>query len=401
VTHGPRLRTRLALLYGVLFLAVSAILLAVADLPVLRFHETSRARTQGLSLNDHASVRAGSNLHQVLGYSAVVLVAAAVLAAAAGWLVADRALRPLRAITKSARATSASNLRQRLSVAASYEEFTELGETLEDLYRRLEASFESQRRFVANASHELRTPLAAERTLLQVTLADPDASPQTLRSACEELLALGAHQERLIDALLTLASCQQEIDRWELVDLAAVTRDVVAGRSEQAARRGVKVCAALGPAVAPGDPRLVAILVSNLVDNALRHNAPGGIAEVRTYVSSGPGGPGGLGGAGGPRGGSAAISVANTGPVIPPADVGRLFEPFQQLGADRVRRDGGHGLGLAIVEAIAAAHAAALTALARPGGGLEITVAFDRADARDTPGTGRGRSVARQPPQLG
>jgi signal transduction histidine kinase len=392
-----RLRTRLALLYGGLFLAASAALLAVAGLPLLRFRNTSRVGAGSLSLNGHGSVQAGSNLYQLLGYSAAALAAAAVLAAAAGWLIADRALRPLRAITRSARATSAGNLRQRLSPDASYEEFTELGETLDDLYRRLEASFESQRRFVANASHELRTPLAAERTLLQVTLADPDASPQTLRSACEELLELGIQQERLIDALLTLASSQQGIIRWEPVDLAAVTGDVVAARCEQAARHGVNVDAALGPAVIPGDSRLVAILVSNLVDNALRHNVPGGMAEVRTFMTAGPGG---LGGPGGSRGGSAAISVANTGPVIPATGVGRLFEPFRQLGADRVRRGGGHGLGLAIVEAIASAHAAALTARPRPGGGLEITVAFDRGDAEEIPG--KGRSAAGQPPpQLG
>ena len=233
----------------------------------------------------------------------------------------------------------------------------------------LEASFESQRRFVANASHELRTPLAAERTLLQVALADPGATAETLRSACEQLLSLGAQQERLIDALLTLASSQQGIERWEPVDIAAITGNVLAARGEEAMRRGIRIDAAVGPAAAPGDPRLVESMVANLADNALRHNVTGGSVEVGTSMTAG----------------LASLWVANTGPVIPAAEVDRLFQPFQQLGADRVSRDGdggdgggGHGLGLAIVRAIAIAHGAVLTARARPGGGMEIKVDFDR-----------------------
>jgi signal transduction histidine kinase len=362
-----RLRTRLALFYGGLFLAAGAVLLTLADLPAVQIEKTSPVGA------GQAHVHSVSNLHQVLGYSGIALAAAALLAAALGWLAADRALRPLRTITRSARAISASNLHERLSLNASYAEFTELGETLDDLYGRLEASFESQRRFVANASHELRTPLAAERTLIQVTLADPGATAQTLRSACEQLLILGDQQERLIDALLTLASSQQGIDRWELVDISAITASVVAGRAEEAARRGINIHAALGPAVALGDPRLVQSMVANLVDNALRHNVTGGSAEVGTCMTAR----------------LATVSVANTGPVIPAAEIDRLFQPFQQLGADRVGRghddrdgrdgcDGGHGLGLAIVRAIAIAHGAALTARARPGGGLAIEVGFDR-----------------------
>jgi len=290
--------------------------------------------------------------------------AAAVLAAALGWLAADRALRPLRTITRSARAISASNLHERLGLNASYDEFTELGETLDGLFGRLEASFESQRQFVANASHELRTPLAAERTLLQVTLADPGATAETLRSACEQLLSLGAQQERLIDALLTLASSQRGIERWEPVDIAAITANVLAARGEEMARRGIRVDAAVGPAVAPGDPRLMESMVANLADNALRYNVTGGIVEIGTSMTAG----------------SASLWIANTGPVIPAAEIGRLFQPFQQLGADRIGRDGdgGYGLGLAIVQAIAIAHGASLSARARPGGGLEIRVDFDR-----------------------
>jgi signal transduction histidine kinase len=353
-----RLRTRLALFYGGVFLVASAVLLAVAFLPAVRISRTSRVGA------GDADAHAASNLHQVLGYSGIALAAAAVLAAALGWLAADRALRPLRTITRSARAISASNLHERLGLNASYDEFTELGETLDGLFGRLEASFESQRQFVANASHELRTPLAAERTLLQVTLADPGATAETLRSACEQLLGLGAQQERLIDALLTLASSQRGIERWEPVDIAAITANVLAARGEETARRGIRVDAAVGPAIAPGDPRLMESMVANLADNALRYNVTGGIVEIGTSMTAG----------------SASLWIANTGPVIPAAEIGRLFQPFQQLGADRIGRDGdgGYGLGLAIVQAIAIAHGASLSARARPGGGLEIRVDFDR-----------------------
>ena len=126
----------------------------------------------------------------------------------------------------------------------------------------------------------------------------------------------------------------------------------------------VKIDARLDPAPAEGDPRLAESLVANLVGNALRHNVPGGWASIETSTV----------------GGRAVLRVSNSGPVIPPAEVDRLFQPFQRLGDERVgvRRagDGGLGLGLAIVRAIAVAHGAELTVHARPEGGLDITVIF-------------------------
>lgn len=245
-------------------------------------------------------------------------------------------------------------------MAASYEEFTELRETLDDLFARLEASFESQRHFVANASHELRTPLAAERTLLQVTLSDPDASVDTLRSTCEELLALGRQQERLLDALLTLASSQRGVDRWEAFDLADLTRTVVQARRAEAERRRIDVDVTLTSAPTTGDPSLAAILIANLLDNALRHNEEDGNITINAATSAT----------------AAVISVTNTGPVVPVGEVDRLFQPFQRLGAERTRHTGGYGLGLAIVDAVATAHGATVAAHARPEGGLSIDVRF-------------------------
>jgi signal transduction histidine kinase len=213
---------------------------------------------------------------------------------------------------------------------------------------------------VANASHELRTPLTGQRTLLQVALADESATSEDLRSACEEALQLGEQQERLIDALLTLATSERGVERWESFDLGHVTNGVLVGRRQEAERRGINIVANIVAAPALGDPRLVESLVTNLVENALRHNMTGGRVEISTI--SGPE--------------RATLSVINTGPVVPPDDVERFFQPFQQFGSERAHHTDGHGLGLAIVRAIAHAHAAKVTARARPEGGLEIQVSF-------------------------
>ena len=357
MTGSRHLRARLALLYAGLLLGSGLVLLVIADLPLTETGRVQRAHSPGAS---PAPVRSVSNLPEVLHYSAVALAVLAVVSLALGWLVASRALRPLRVITAAARAVSASSLDERLSLHGSYAEFHELGDTMNGLFARLEAAFESQRHFVANASHELRTPLAAERTVLQVALADPDASAESLRAACRQVLDLGEQQERLINALLDLAVSQRGLRDREPFDLAEVTARVVDARRAEAERQGVRVETSLGPAAAAGDPALAEGLVANRVENAIRNNMAGGHARVVT----------------GADGGLTRLSVANSGPAIPPGEVGRLLEPFQQLGGERIRHDGGHGLGLAIVAAVASAHDAGLTVLARPEGGLEITVTF-------------------------
>ena len=352
------LRMHLALIYAGFFFAAGVAVLVV---PILTIRgSTPAGATASIIAQENADTRA-----QVIRAVATlaVLVAASL---AVGWLIAGRFLRPLRTITATARDISASNLNRRLSLGGRKDEFTELGETLDGLFGRLEASFESQRHFVANASHELRTPLTAERTLLQVALADPDASAETLRSTCRQLLALGYQQERLIDALLTLASSERGVARWDPFDLADVAGKAILGRSQEAERLAIGIDATLAAAPATGDPSLVDSLVANLVDNAIRHNRDGGRVEISTAKT----------------GGLAILTVSNTGTLIPPGEVDRLFEPFQRLGTERIRQasgpGGGHGLGLglAIVHAIACAHGATLTAQARPEGGLDIKVSF-------------------------
>jgi signal transduction histidine kinase len=299
---------------------------------------------------------------QLLIVSAAVLAVIAVAAFAIGRLIADRVLRPLSTITAAARRISASSLDERLALPGPDDELKELADTLDSLFARLEASFGAQRRFAANASHELRTPLTRERTLLQVTLADPAATTGTWQAVSQELLASNAEQERLIEALLALASSEAALGQRDPVDLAAVTTEALAAASPAISRQGLRVQAAIQPAALDGDPLMVQQLAANLIDNAARHNIPGGDIQVTTTTSHA----------------GAVLSVANSGPVIPPAEVGRLFQPFQRLGTRAARRDGGHGLGLSIVRAIAAAHAATVTAQPRPGGGLSIDVTFPR-----------------------
>ncbi|MET7402735.1 HAMP domain-containing sensor histidine kinase [Dactylosporangium sp. NPDC005572] len=347
----PRLRTRLALLHAGLAFACGALLLAFVNVPLL----TARQTTTRPPAGQPVAVQSTSNLAEMLQYSAVALVLIAGLSIPLGWLIAGRALRPLRVITAAARTTSADSLATRLRVPAAYQEFTDLADTLDGLLHRLDRSFTAQRQFIANASHELRTPLTVQRTLLQLTIADPDATADTLRSTCHELLDLGQQQEHLIDALLTLAGGYQPIARWERFDLADLTCKALQDHRPEAERRGIEVRTALTPAPVTGDPRLAAILVTNLVDNAVRHNVPGGTVEITTTA------PGRL-------------TVSNTGPRIPQTETSRLFEPFQRLGTDRTDQTDGHGLGLAIVAAIATAHHARLTAQPRPEGGLHITV---------------------------
>jgi signal transduction histidine kinase len=284
----------------------------------------------------------------------------AVFSLALGWLIAGRFVRPLRAIITTARDISASNLHRRLGLRGRGDEFSELGETLDDLFARLEASFESQRHFIANASHELRTPLSAGRALLQVAIADPDPSIETFRATCEELVELGDQQERLVAALLTLANSQRGLVHPEPLDLAEITRKVILARRPDAERRGVRLITALAAAPATGDPNLAESLITNLVDNAIRHNLPGGQAEITTALTNA----------------GAAITVSNNGTLVPPDAVEYLFQPFRQLGTQRIRHGEGHGLGLAIVRTIADAHGAALTASPRPHGGLDIAVTF-------------------------
>ncbi|MFL6072527.1 MAG: sensor histidine kinase [Mycobacteriales bacterium] len=383
-------RLRLTVLYGGLFLACGAILLAVsyvlvehAIAPGGHINEAGlppsgitvspvtgpvgKGQLPDGQLPDLSSLEvalakriAASDLRQVLVAAPIALASVTVVALGLGWLVAGRILRPLAVITAAARRISASNLNQRLDLRGPDDELKALGDTLDELFSRLEASFHAQRNFVANASHELRTPLTRERAMLQVALDDPATTAETWREVATEVLASNAEQESLIEALLTLASGQSGLGERQLVDLAAVTGEILRRACPDATRRNVSVDAVIGPAPLLGDKVLAERLVANLIGNAVRHNVAGGTVELSTAT----------------RDGRAVLAVANTGPAVPPEAVDRLFQPFARLDGRRAGHEGGHGLGLSIVDAIATAHGAAITTHARTTGGLSIEITF-------------------------
>jgi signal transduction histidine kinase len=258
------------------------------------------------------------------------------------------------------RQISEHNLHERLALGGRDDELKELGETFDELLGRLESAFESQRRFVANASHELRTPVTVERALVEVALADPNATVESLRETCGRVLVAGEQQERTIEALLTLARSQRGLRAHEPVDLAAVSADALAAAQDS----GLHVEGRFEPSAVSGDPGLVERLVVNLVDNAVHHNVPGGWVKVSTGVLAD---------------GRATFAVENSGPAVPAEETAQLLEPFRRLNGQRTNHGGGVGLGLSIVDAIATAHGAELKVAARPDGGLAVLVAFPAA----------------------
>jgi signal transduction histidine kinase len=313
------------------------------------------------------SVQRISDLHQLVIESSIALAIMAIISGALGWVVAGRALAPLREMTAATQQISETNLHQRLAMTGPPDELRQLADTIDGLLGRLEGAFDAQRRFVANASHELRTPLTAVRALLEMVLSDPRATIGTFRTTCRQVLEESEQQEQLIDALLALAQGQRGIDAREPIDLAAIARDVLAAQEGAAAASGVLVDASLEPAPIEGDRRLIERLVSNLVDNALRYNVPRGNARIVVRT----------------RGSHVDLDIVNTGPVVAADQIDRLLQPFQRLAGDRVGHGEGLGLGLSIVAAIATAHDAALEVKPGTQGGLEISVRFPRASEDD------------------
>ena len=277
----------------------------------------------------------------------------------AGWFVAGRVLRPVHRITAAARDASEHQLSTRVALTGPRDELRELADTFDAMLERLQAAFEGQRRFIANAGHELRTPLTVMRATVDVVLAKPAPTHDELVGMGQDIRAAVGHAEALIEALLTLARTDRGLAGREPLDLATVLEDAVdAAHSRPDASPTTRLHTSLMPAPTNGDPILLERLAANLYDNAVRYNVPGGDVWLST----------------GTVGGRAVLTVGNTGPVIAAESVEGLFEPFRRL-RDRTG-DGGFGLGLAIVASIAAAHGGEAEAGPLPGGGLSVTVSL-------------------------
>ncbi|GIH66302.1 sensor histidine kinase [Microbispora siamensis] len=294
----------------------------------------------------------------VLVGGGIALVPVGGLAALLGWRAAGWTLRPMRSVTASARRIAQSHdLTERIAHDGPDDEVKELADIVDTVLGRLARSFDGQRRFVANASHELRTPLTINRTLVDVAVRRADASEDVKRLG-ESLLLVNTRHERLIDGLLTLAEGEQKVLDRRPFDLTDVAEHVLDTAAEEAEAAQVTVHRLLDPAPTAGEPVLVERLVQNLVENAIRHNHPGGEVWVSTRR----------------RADRVELVVANTGLPVPPYEIETIFEPFRRLHGDRLRSERGSGLGLSIVRAIADAHDGVVTATPREEGGLTLAV---------------------------
>jgi signal transduction histidine kinase len=293
---------------------------------------------------------------QFLAGSLVALVVMAVAALLLGRVLAKRVLRPLRLITSTTRRISADSLDRRLGVTGPADEVKELADTIDELLERLEASFTAQRRFVANSSHELRTPLATMRASLDVAVAKPDPPASTVALA-DRLRTQLDRVDHLLDGFLVLARAQYgPLPDAAPVDLGGLIDGALTERSADAQRKGLRVTVDVQPGTATqGSPALLARLVGNVVDNAVTHNEDGGWIEIT-----------------GSAGEQETVLIVETGGrVLDQREVDRLAHPFERLGGERT---GSSGLGLSIVAAVAAAHGGRLALLARPEGGLRVSV---------------------------
>ena len=376
----PTLRLRMALLYGGLVLLVGLSLLLTAILIIkhsighvqffsgkgtLYWDDGSGAGQIVVTPQMVASQAQQSAVTWMRGTALIYFGIVVVIGTTGGYLLAKQALRPIAKLTQTARALSTETLDQRINLGGPDDELRELADTFDEMLARLDAAFDSQRLFVANASHELRTPLSVIRTELEVTLSDPDADVAELRRMGEVVATAAERAQRLVASLLTLARLQAvergELEVAEPVDLAELIPDVVDAVVGEAASKGVSIETDIEPAVTVGDPRLLERLIGNLVENAIRHNVPNGWLRVTT----------------GQTAERVWLHVANGGAVIASADVEALFEPFRRGGRVRTATRGA-GLGLAIVRLIVDAHHGKLQAAAPPFGGLAIRIELPR-----------------------
>jgi signal transduction histidine kinase len=382
-----KVRTRLALLYAALFLASGSVLLgltyglvaaslpAASASPASGFDKNQLAKLSKACKQPHpdpgtvaackqafdegtksatALVRQRA-LDSLLLYSLVGLGVMTVASGGLGWYVSGRVLRPVRAITETARRASDQHLGERLALTGARDELKELADTFDDMLDRLDHAFAAQRRFVANASHELRTPLTVMRTAIDVALAKPDRTTRQLEDMAARVRRSIDRAEAMIEALLVLAVSDQGGTSRELLDLSAVAEDALELAAPGITRLGLTVRAELAPAETTGDQPLIERMVWNLVHNAVEHNQPGGWIRITT----------------GRVHGGAVLSIANSGPVVPADAVPTLSEPFRRM---EKRGDGGVGLGLSIARSVSAAHGTELEVRGQPEGGLSVRV---------------------------
>ena len=396
-----KVRTRLTLIYAALFFVAGSVLLGLtyglvaSNLPTQPSPAVATVSSQALNtLNRECNAPGGppegitgkpafgckgveavyyastatgmqaqrqQTLSKLLSFLLLGLGVMTVASGGLGWFMSGRVLRPVRVITETARRASEQHLGERLALTGATDELKELADTFDDMLERLDAAFATQRRFVANASHELRTPLAVMRTAVDVTLAKPSPTARQLTDMAVRVRRSIDRAESMVEALLTLAVSDQGKLSTEFTDLATWAEDAIDAAAPEIERLDLRVDTKLDPAEATGDPQLLERMIWNLVDNAVRHNEPGGWIRLRTGTSDA----------------AVYLEIANSGPFIPDDAVPSLFEPFRRMEARTGVRDG-VGLGLSIARSVVTAHRATFTARSQPAGGLDISVVIPR-----------------------
>ncbi len=361
------LRLRLTLLSTALLALIGLFLLFLAYLLVGRIAENLPVAQGAVVVDDQimdasqvASMVVDQAQETVLIFGLIAFPLQLGTGAVVAWVLIGRTLRPLSTLTQAARGLSESSLDRRINLGGPHDEVAELADTFDEMTERLQAAFAAERRFVANASHELRTPLAVIRTEVDVTLADPHASVEELRQMGEVVREATERADRLLGSLLVLAKTQARglsvVSPVELSELIQPAIDDIAAEWQA---KAVRIELTASPATVQGDRALLERLLGNLVENAVRHNIAGGWIRISTTTV----------------GKQAVLAVQSSGPVVDPATITQLFEPFRQ-GARARTEHTGSGLGLSIVTAVVAAHSGEVAAVPVPGGGLAVTVAF-------------------------
>jgi signal transduction histidine kinase len=394
----PTIRLRLTLIYAAMFFVTGAILLTMMYVLVDQALKPPD-RPGGPGPDPHAMVQASPSagqefrdglpqseaelesrldaareeqraeaLRQVQIQAAIALVVTSIGALGLGWYFSGRMLRPIHEITLHAQHLSESTLGQRIALSGPDDELKQLADTIDLMLERLERAFESQRRFAAQASHELRTPIAIMGAEADIVLDAPDASARETELA-KSVRAQATRSERLVSGLLVLARSESTMRENDRVDLADLAGDVIGEQVTDADAAHVRVDLELESAETTGDAVLLKHLIGNMVSNAIRYNHDGGFVRIEARR----------------EGGMSCVRVSNTGPIVEPDDLDRLFHPFQR-GMDVVsRREGGFGLGLAIIRSVTAVHSGELHATPRPEGGLVLTVCLPTAEELKAP----------------
>lgn len=372
VSH-PRttVRWRLTLLYTALFLLCGTALLAITYGLFARLDYSNPTKpTAGLGRNpatsaslkiaDAMSTQRGLDLHRLLLGSGIALAIMAAVSGVLGWVVAGRVLAPLRTITATTDRISDTNLHERIAMSGPRDELRLLADTIDGLLGRLETAFDAQRRFVANASHDLRTPLAMMRTTLDVAVAKPGGVPAQTRELDTELRLDLNHADQLLESFLTLARAQNgQLDEHTTVALEPLINAALAARTAEIAAKDLTVKTELAPLEVTGSATLLTRMIENVIENAVRHNQAGGAIELTLAPVDGR---------------RAEVVTDTSGPLLDQTAVTELVQPFKRLRRDRTGSQHGHGLGLSIVAAVAAAHNGRLELHARPEGGLRAQI---------------------------